>query len=81
MKTSLAAVALRLGSPDQSHPTQVSGFRLGRDTIITCAHFTTWPETEQEFKEKARMYHSGNNGLNEALQVREIKTREVSRYH
>lgn len=22
------------------------------------------------------MYHSGNNGLNEALQVREIKTRE-----
>ena len=77
MKSGLAAVSLKISDLNPNAPlgatNQLSGFRLGKDTIITSAHFTEWPTIWEAFEALARQYVSGENGIFEARQERKIK--------
>jgi hypothetical protein len=81
MKSGLAAVSLKISDLNSNAPlevtNQLSGFRLGKDTIITSAHFTKWPTSWEAFEALARQYVSGENGIFEARQEREIKQNSV----
>jgi hypothetical protein len=76
MMHGLAAVAIRIQKPGQNDLVHVSGFRVGRDAIVTCAHFLSWPDNKEEFQRLALEYHQQAFGMQCALQVREIKTRQ-----
>ncbi|KAK5441930.1 hypothetical protein LTS15_011195 [Exophiala xenobiotica] len=77
MKSGLAAVSLKISDLNPNvrlgATSQLSGFRLGKDTIITSAHFTKWPTTWEAFEALARQYVSGEKGMFEARQERKIK--------
>jgi hypothetical protein len=76
MMHGLAAVAIRIRRPGQDDPIHVSGFRVGRDAIVTCAHFLRWPDNKEDFQRLALKFHQREFGMQCALQVREIKTRQ-----
>ncbi len=53
-----------------------SGFRLRRegvDVVVTCAHFTEWPDNQKDFDEVAQRYSDMENGETVAIQTGEIE--------
>lgn len=77
MKSGLAAVSLKISDLNPNAPlgvtNRLSGFRFGKDAIITSAHFTEWPTTWEAFEALAPQYVSGENGIFEARQGRNVK--------
>ena len=72
MQSGLAAVRLKIGRAHVGQDqVQMSGFRLGRDAIITCAHFDQWPDAPEAFENMAAQYLSGSNGLSGVAQARD----------
>jgi hypothetical protein len=69
----LAAVRVRVGNAhlrgSDAQTSELSGFRVSRDMVITCAHFTDWTLAGNS----VQTFLTGRNGICEAIQARDVE--------